>query len=312
MDKELIQRFAVTYLQERASSFLKRIDFGKTGWAIDHARSLLSLARNPYLLTCLIILHQSSPNAELPSNTGSLFRRLAEFLWNRELIRQTRGWIPFVEAESRFAALGFKMIEDEMPTNVPRHYVKGILEGEDIIHCGVSASILDLTGDQIRFYHQLMQEYFAAVQLYRMGSGHLPDQLEPKWSEVVIALCGIADNPESTVLEAARADPYLAGRCVESGIAVSDETRKRIFAELIQEHESWLEAYKRQELQKRPEMSSRDHMLIEDQIDHSWSLYGANPSELLSNLLSMISDLRRYRYGSVHETGSRQVDKKQC
>ena len=193
------------------------------------------MAQNPYLLMCLIILHQSSPAGKLPLNPGSLFYRLAEYLWNRERIRQTRGWIPFVEAEALFARLGFKMIEEDRPTSVPRHYANGILGGQDIIHCGVSANILENTGDQIKFYHQLMQDCFAGLHLYRMGSAHLVAQLGSKWSEAVIALCGIVPNPEAIVLDAIKSDVHLAGRCVDSGIAVSNKIRHRIVTKLNQE-----------------------------------------------------------------------------
>jgi hypothetical protein len=244
----------------------------------------LTLARNPYLLTCLIILHQKSPGVELPENPGSLFQLLTEYLWNRELIRQTRGWFPFHEAEARFAILAFKMIEEDRPTSVPRLYVSEIFGGDDAVHCGVSANILDVAGDQIKFHHQLMQEYFAAVQLYRLGSGHLPVQLEPKWSEVVIALCGIADDPDTIVLEATKTDPYLAGRCIESGVTVSAEIRERIIDDLNQELDSSVPAIKSQQREQTPQMSWSSQMMMEDAVDDYFGRYVKDLSELLHKI----------------------------
>ena len=44
-----------------------------------------------------------------------------------------------------------------------------------------------------------------------------------KWDQVIIALCGIVENPEEIVSKLARIDPLLAVDCLQSGIVISLE-----------------------------------------------------------------------------------------
>jgi hypothetical protein len=136
----------------------------------------------------------------------------------------------------------------------------------------------------IRFIHQLMQEYFAAVHFNRLYSGRVPDRLESKWSEVVIALAGIAAEPEETIRDLFKSDPYLAGRCVASGIAVSDEIHQRIIQELNQELESSIEPIKRRERQRLEPMSRSSQMRMEDAIDDYFGRHIDDIGELLRRI----------------------------
>ena len=40
---------------------------------------------------------------------------------------------------------------------------KGGFDPEQVLYLGASATLLDMSGGQVRFVHQLIQEYFAAV-----------------------------------------------------------------------------------------------------------------------------------------------------
>jgi hypothetical protein len=66
-----------------------------------------------------------------------------------------------------------------------------------------------------------MQESFAAEHLDLAGS-RIPTDTSGKWAEVVVSLAGIARDRENVVAEAAAADPLLAGRCIVSGVSVSE------------------------------------------------------------------------------------------
>src|SRR5262249_53171453 len=68
MEWQRVQQFATAYLREDAPAFLRRVQppsvreatAGEIG-----PRALFDIARNPYLLTCLIVLHRNSPDGEL-------------------------------------------------------------------------------------------------------------------------------------------------------------------------------------------------------------------------------------------------------
>ncbi len=231
MQEPQIRQFAVNYLgEETAPKFLTRVLPGKDSDR-DDARHLFRLARNPYLLAALIFVYTSSPDGDLPRNTGALMRMLAQALWERERQRGTPGWIPFEEMEAAFGRLAFAMIDQDMPIDVPLYYVMNYLGHRNyaLLLAGRDANIVEVRGNVVRFYHQLMQEYFVAAKLRRSG---VKDKItEPKffwgsfrhstkWDEAVIALCGISENVNSLIRYIARTDAFLAVQCILSGIPV--------------------------------------------------------------------------------------------
>jgi len=251
LEESQIRRFAANYLQDRAADFLDRaLPLAEEP---GQPRSLLPLARNPYLLSCLIVLFENAPTGGLPTNTGALFRRVARALWEREGKRGTPGWIPFEQAEPAFGTLAFAMIDEGLGTAVPEEYAMGKLAAPLLLAVGESASYLTRDAGTVRFYHQLLQEYFAAVGLGKAGVesrlagasySSLPGgvRMDPllwpsrgatKWDEAIVALCGIVDDPSELVSEVLKGDPSLAGRCVETGILLNPETRSKTIHRLV-------------------------------------------------------------------------------
>jgi len=242
LDEKQVHQFAVNYLGDKAEAFLAHLlpDNNRP----DEARSLFRLAKSPYMLSALIFLYDLSPTRNLPTNTGVLFQRLARALWARETQRGTARNVPFARAEAAFAELAFAMIDENKPIDVPVSYVIEKLGDADLVYMGISANYISQTGANIRFYHQLMQEYFAAAKL---GQGEIdqgvildgrsdqgitmrrllqPERrtIRPKWREVVIAMCGVSANPDVLVQHVRELDPYVAADCIASGVNVRAET----------------------------------------------------------------------------------------
>ncbi len=247
-----VRNFANNYLNEKAPAFLDRV-LTSPG-ASNSNRDLTAIARNPYMLSCLVILFEQSPGGDLPRNTGALFRAFARALWERERKRGTPGWVPYEQAERAFGVLAYSMINEDAGTSVPQEYAIGKLaESPQLLLAGESASYLNRAGGLVRFYHQLLQEYFAAVGFRNAGTDagsilpqyrHLPggtqqDVLKStgrrtgKWDEVLVALCGIVDHPDELVIKLLESDPYLATRCVQSGVLLDPETRRKTLDRLI-------------------------------------------------------------------------------
>ncbi len=240
---EKIREFAVQYLgPERADAFLERVFPPKeiNWWERDkiERRSLIHLARNPYLLAALALIFEHG--GDLPRNTGALFQKLAMVLWERERLRQTPGWIPFDEMRAAFGKLAFDMIDDDQPIDVPLDYAESNLGNANVLDIGRSANFVTMTKDKIRFSHQLMLEYFAAAGLFAVGyetrlSRPVFDSSgrdTSKWDKVIVALCGIVSDPSLVVNKVVSIDAFLADDCLRSGIEVTPATHKLFITSL--------------------------------------------------------------------------------
>jgi len=145
------------------------------------------------------------------------------------------------------------MIDENCGTIVSEEYAVSKLQSRTLLMAGISSTYLTREGERIRFYHQLLQEYFAAVGLRTVGYrsrlktssySHLPGGVRADWltwpvrsvspwDEVIIALCGIVDNAEEIVLSVIQNDPSLAAHCVASGVLLDPVIRQKTIASLI-------------------------------------------------------------------------------
>ncbi|MBZ0315539.1 MAG: HEAT repeat domain-containing protein [Anaerolineae bacterium] len=238
---EKIREFAVQHLgEEQAKTFLEKVFPQYERYDSDgdrkrkDERSLLHLARNPYLLAALALIFEYG--GDLPRNTGALFHQLVTVLWERERLRQTPSWIPLEQMQAGFGNLAFSMIDEDQPIDVLVDYAEGKLGNTDLLNVGRSANLITMNGDEMRFSHQLMLEYFAAVGLSRVefetklrkpSFGYF-GRTVGKWDEAVIALCGLLADSSSVIIQITGIDPLLAADCLASGIEVSDSARAKV------------------------------------------------------------------------------------
>ncbi len=243
-------------------------------WLRDRAypASLLLLAFNPYLLFMLLDVYQAHGRV-LPANRGQLFDQFVATLLVRERLlgwdTQTHTVVRLPQGETllaRLSALALAMQkqrgENEASagalTALSRDKTSPFLdEGQQ--YQAVSANLVTVGAD-VRFTHQLLQEYFAAraMRSYLQGQAATgetrlsvssiwqsvtgetrlsapaiwrPDRWwQPtNWEEATILLAGLYDNDCTPVIDwLAEANPELAARCMsESGAYTPDETKKR-------------------------------------------------------------------------------------
>ena len=211
LDQPAIEQFVSRYLGPAASRFLNAIGFNA------NAKALAALAHNPYMLSALTYLFERSPDGSLPHNEGQLFQRLVRALWERERQRATPGWHPLPEAQAAFARLGFEMIRDNRPIDVPRDWAIERLGDRQLLELGESASILNSDSTNVRFFHQLLQEYFAATALGQMDLGRALEKPfrsvryghrgDTKWDRALIMLLGITSSPDDVMRIVVRVIP---------------------------------------------------------------------------------------------------------
>ncbi len=205
----------------------------------DKTASLMMLACNPYMLSMLLYIYQKQ--GELPANRGDLFQWFVEVLLEREGILADEQ-NPLVAG---LAQVAYAMQSQRAPGNednenseaeegnaltvLPQTEVRKILD-EQSLKLAVSASLLS-PGEQVRFTHQLLQEYFAACYLKsQMTTARSdasafwpPDRWwqRTNWEEVAIQLAGLYPKDCSEVVEwIASANPKVAAQCAtRSGAA---------------------------------------------------------------------------------------------
>jgi hypothetical protein len=130
---------------------------------------LLSLGSNPYLLLMTAQVYAGA-GGRLPPNRARLFGAFVDTLLQRERERCEGEWIQEEIQQDGLAALAYAMqVEGGQGTTVDRRWALERLcqavpdcDAERLLYLASSATLLDTGDATVRFYHQLLQEYFAA------------------------------------------------------------------------------------------------------------------------------------------------------
>jgi hypothetical protein len=256
MSRSRVETFARNYLAQDATGLLGAID----------GRGLYRLAKNPYLLTALIVVYRTSPRGGLPSNSGALFQNFARVLWDRERRRDTQGWVPFHLMEQDVARLAFSMIDGGIALAVSKSFAEAQIQRSGLLDAAIRASFLQFDSDDVSFGHQLILEYFAGSGLVQAG---LQGRLHPRkfkggswrdgghgieagsWDQAIISMCGLLQQPQDAVREIAAVNPYLAGEVLMSGVRVDDDTVMTLVDRLVPELEHYLDGWQWGKRQQR-------------------------------------------------------------
>ena len=202
---------------------------------------LLELCRNPLLLHMLVAL--SLEKVAFPSNRGKL---LDEFM-TRFLIREEPQIAPILARTMRWllSELAFEMRcrrTVSLPDAEVERYVHGRVPelqagvgGIDIVDAMLDAKLLHQVGDgRVAFFHELIQEYFAARELLgRLGSGKadLREFVNDQWwREVVVLAYGLADGSADLFDSLAHSNLALLARGVMDGLE-PDIDRQQVVVE---------------------------------------------------------------------------------
>ncbi len=202
--------------------------------------SMMELARNPYMLLMLTSVY--AEQGELPENRGELFQLFVRTLLEREKIPEIEQ-APLTDGLASVAyQMQIRRADDNEGGNaltvLPQEEVKALLS-DRLLYLAAGASILSV-GEQVRFTHQLLQEYFAARHMdNEISTGRLkatgiwkPDRWweRTNWEEAAILLAGLYSDDCTPVVEwVAQANPEVAGMCVtRSGAGLADATRERL------------------------------------------------------------------------------------
>lgn len=208
--------------------------------------SLMLMARNPYLLSMLDDAFVRA-NGELPKNRGDLFKSFVNSLLEREYkpgkhdsLRNQRDVLinKLAKVASAMQNHRNKNAGSDAWTILPKNEALDVLSDKQL-DLARDASILSV-GEQIRFSHQLLQEYFAAQYMdieYKAGRLQA-EKLWPRaswwertnWEEAAILWAGLYTDDCTEVVEwIAQGNPEVAAQCiVRSGSQTPDATKDKL------------------------------------------------------------------------------------
>lgn len=193
--------------------------------------ALLALGRNPYML--LMLAQVYTAQGTLPQNQGRLFAAFVDTLLAREEQQYAAARWPGADPlRTALAHLAYIMQKaGDWGTEVDERWALAQLPTQpcapaDVLYLATSATLLESRNGRVRFVHQLMQEYFAALALrtfWEAGEelgGYWPNGwTRPSgWEETVRLLAGLLPGMTPLVNDLLVANPPLAARCIaESG-----------------------------------------------------------------------------------------------
>jgi formylglycine-generating enzyme required for sulfatase activity len=201
--------------------------------------SLLAMGRNPYLLlmTAQVFVEEDE---QLPTNRAQMFEDFTNVLLTRERERRHGRWIAAERQKKALAGLAYAMqAERGQGTTVETSWAEACLQrtasnGDParILYLATSATLLDGYETTVRFYHHLLQEYFAAWEMRRrVENGEAftqywpPDRWwEPSgWEETAILMLGMTSKAGTLIRRLAEVNPVVAARCLTEGDPDVDE-----------------------------------------------------------------------------------------
>jgi len=199
----------------------------------EHGRSLYSTlksnpqlmewARNPLLLR---MLTKVAGSGDLPRNRGQMLNRFVSWILSRERkthptnVETKEDVLSHLAFQMRKA--GNVMVQKPIAIELIRERLAQLapaVGANDLFQELVENQLLKRTQhDEIRFFHELIQEYFAARELTRLFmldptsiKGLMKDT---RWEEPIILMAGFLGKKESLVQALCQSSLLLAAKCV--------------------------------------------------------------------------------------------------
>ncbi len=208
---------------------------------------LLGLVTNPFLLkiTVEVFIDSGKP----PRNRGQLFNAFVDLLIEQRGAPAVSAEHPWIEPETQMlalAALAYRMQQENTGTSVSLAWARGRLaedgfvrDPNNLLYLAESATLItvDKTNGELKFFHQLLQEYFAARKMADdlergiSASQYWPgDWWQPTgWEETAVMVAGMRAGVADWLLET---HPVLACRALTEG-QTNSEAEEKVRAALL-------------------------------------------------------------------------------
>ncbi len=261
-----------------------RVKYGQRLWATltrsnQANRRMMEMGRNPFLLDMMVSEFMAS-GGKLSDNRSELMQNFTKTLWQEaETKTPPEEWLAASVQRESLSVTAFEMqvrsgsgtavetglVKTVMPQQVQTdpNYPPRPAPADQILRLAVSASLIQMPQNKssVRFYHQLLQEYFAARHLLKQKPTSLTERwqwdwfetekpwVRPKgnydpvpppettgWEETTILAAGLMPTNDDHLIRALIANnPVLAGRCLHEGQAkVNKETHQAVVDALLE------------------------------------------------------------------------------
>lgn len=191
---------------------------------------LLALGHNPYMLVMLAQVYVAQHT--ISQNRGRLFAAFVATLLAREEKRCDPSlWPGVTPLQEGLAQLAYAMqVAKERGTAVDEAWaaiqiVNSHCTADELLYLATNATLLEWRDHTVRFVHQLLQDYFAALALHQKWQAGAPldlycspDWSEPSgWEETFVLLAGFTPDLAALVSDLLPVNPPLAARCMAEG-----------------------------------------------------------------------------------------------
>lgn len=211
----------------------------------EHLPGLLGIATNPYFLGWIIVpIFHYIEEGRLSESRGQLIAEFAGQLLERNpnTSEETSPVEIYVDPlPDALAGLAYQMQSEHTGTIVDFEWAKETLttslpelDTKDVLDRAAKSHILDVVPEEtVRFSHQLLQEYFAALKLDEsIEDGAKAEEYWPGdkwwmqtgWEESAVLLAGLRGDATSLVKWLMPVQPTLAHRCATESGATCDAT----------------------------------------------------------------------------------------
>lgn len=202
---------------------------------------MLGILTNPFLL--FITIQIFTRLGEPPKNRGQLFDNFIKLLFEKRgkpasLTRPP--WIEEAIQRKALSILAYHMQLEHKGTSADKIWALQVIQkalprenAEQILYLAASASIIEY-GQNVRFVHQLLQEYFAAYEMLediRRGVPANHEKYWPSkqwsiptgWEETAVILAGVLGDATEVVKWLTPVQPILAYQCIKESGSPCDE-----------------------------------------------------------------------------------------
>jgi class 3 adenylate cyclase len=200
LTSDKIRQFLQNELPERWQSLWQILEKDEK-----NRRPLLEMARNPYLLTVMVDVFEKDQN--LGRNRSELMVKFSRILldWAKAKCPPDR-WLDADILHESLSVAAFEMqVRSGFGTRVKTAQVRSIMPREvqldpnwpprpappdRVLSLAAGANIVEMPIDRssVRFYHQLLQEYFAACRMLKKDPADLSEHWRWAWSEAEMPL----------------------------------------------------------------------------------------------------------------------------
>ena len=236
LNREDFLRISLAYLTEdEAEEFVNSLE-EPIDASEQSALMVFELARYPAILHALLIYHLSSQHTL--NSLADLIEWVLKSLWI-SLTETISVPASYGDIHTRLVSLARLMFSKNH--FVSRSEALKCISDPSIFEALHTVGVLSSDDDDVRFAHDLFEQYFVMVSLQEIELERLIaepvlnadyQRIPLKWDTVLKLLAGKMPQPDKFILDIAKLDPLLALDCSKMNTHLSEETRRAILDRL--------------------------------------------------------------------------------